>query len=74
MGPVVNLKILVHQPHVGLIHESGALKGVPGTFAVQMAVREAAKLIVNQRDQSAKGFSISLSPVCEKLGHLIGDS
>jgi hypothetical protein len=50
------------------------LKGVPGTFAVQMAVREAAKLIVNQRDQSAKGFSISLSPVCEKLGHLIGDS
>jgi hypothetical protein len=74
MGPVVNLKILAYQPHVGLIHECGALQGVPGTFAVQMVVREAAKLIVNQRDQSAKGFPIPLSPICEKLGHLIGDS
>jgi hypothetical protein len=74
VGPVVDLKILAHQSHVGFIHQSGALKGVPGTLAVQMVVREAAKLIVNQRDQSAKGFSIPLSPICEKLGHLIGDS
>ena len=52
MGPVVNLKILAHQSHVGFIYQSRALKGVSGTLAIQMIMREAAKLIVNQRDQS----------------------
>ena len=63
MGPVVNLKILAHQSHVGFIYQSRALKGVSGTLAIRMIMRPAAEPFVNQRI-SVRASRCSLAPVC----------
>jgi hypothetical protein len=74
MGTAVDLRILAYQAQVGFIDQGGALQGVPRTFAIEVIVRETAKLVVDQRDQSVEGLAVSLAPVGEKLRDLTRNS
>ena len=74
VGAAVYLRILANETQVGFIDQGSALQGVSGTLAIQVIVREAAKFIVDQRDQSVESLAISLAPVGEKLCDLTGDN
>ena len=53
MGAILPFHALVvHQPHVGFIHQGGGLQGVPRAFALHVVVSQAAKLVINDRGQA----------------------
>lgn len=52
---------LIHQPHVGLMHEGSRLQRVIGAFATQVVGRQATQLIVDEREQRVNGFMVAAS-------------
>src|ERR1700680_2530673 len=58
---------LANQAQIRFVDQGGALQGVVGTFAAQMASCLAAQLIVNHGDEGFPCFLITLAPIGEQL-------
>jgi hypothetical protein len=59
--PVCPRDSLVDKPQVGFMDESGSLQRVIGAFAVEVAISEAAKFVVNERKQLVQRFLIAVA-------------
>ena len=46
--------LVIHQAHVGFIHQRRGLKAVAGAFAPQVTARQAAEFLINNRGQPLK--------------------
>src|SRR5664279_87951 len=71
MGAILPLHVLViHQPHVGFVDQSGGLQTMTEALTSHVASREAMEFVINDRRQAVESDSISITPSPEKLGHL----
>ena len=60
-GPMVN------ETEIGFMDEGGAAERVIGAFPAEEAVSEVVKFVVDQGNESLKGFRIPLSPADEEF-------
>ncbi len=66
---------LVHQLHVGLVHQAGGEHGVAVALAAQLAAGEAPELAVDRRQQAVEGPAIAALDRHQEPGYLArGDS
>src|ERR1051326_3812715 len=63
--------LIVHQPHVGFVDESGCLQAVAGTFTSHVAVRQTVKFRIHDRDQSFERVLVSLAPSQKELPYFV---
>jgi hypothetical protein len=60
-GPMMN------ETEIGFMDEGSAAKSVIGAFSLEEAVSEVVELVVDQGNESLKGFQIPLSPADEEF-------
>ena len=65
-GPVVN------EAEIGFMDEGSAAESVIGALALEVAVSEVVELVVDQGNESLKGFRIPLSPADEEFRNGLG--
>jgi hypothetical protein len=74
MGPVLpGGASLVHQPEIGLVHQSGGVKRLTRTPAAELPVSHGAQLVIDQRHQPVHGAPVPLADGCQKLSYLSRD-
>jgi hypothetical protein len=56
-------RALLLQSQISLVHERGALQGVTRPFLLQVTMRDAAKLVINERKRRAQGLVVAGVPV-----------
>ena len=54
--------LVVHQPHVGFIHQGGGLKGVSRAFAPHVVMSQEAKVVINDRGQALERVLVAPAP------------
>jgi len=64
--------VVARQAQICLVHESSRLECVIGLLSRQTAAGDAAKFIVNERDQSFSGRGISTTPAGQQVGYRVG--
>jgi hypothetical protein len=70
--PVVQLDAgLIDETEVHLVGESGGLKGVVGTFAPEVAARQASELLVDLRHELIEGGTIAAPRSQEEPGRVV---
>src|SRR5882724_3243746 len=62
--------LIVHQAHVSLIDEGGRLKGMARALAFHVAVRKAAKFVINDGREPLERALISRAPGAEERAYL----
>jgi hypothetical protein len=65
-------RLASQESNVSLMNQCGALQGVSRPLGLQLVVREAPQLFVDQRNHDAQSFFVALPPVLQKLGELTG--
>src|SRR3954451_13149967 len=71
MRPALPLHALVvHQSHVGLIHQSRGLETMASTLTSHVAPREAPQFVVDDGRQPVECAPVSIAPCAEKLAHV----
>ena len=72
MRPVLQRQsVHIYQSQVDLVHERRRLEGVPRRFALEMAARHAAQLVVHQRDQTVERLGVALAPGQEQSSYIM---
>ena len=61
----------IHESQVDLMHERRRLKGVPRLFALEMAARHAAQLVIHERDQAVERLGVALAPGQEQSSYIV---
>jgi hypothetical protein len=51
-----------HQAEIRLIHQSGALQSVVGTFLAQLKVRQTLQFLVDHGQQGVQSLAVSTAP------------
>jgi hypothetical protein len=70
MGPILPLHALViHQAHVGLVHQSRCLQAVGGALASHVPLREAPEFVIHEGRQPVERRLISVAPGSEQPAH-----
>jgi len=62
--------VLVGQAHVGVVHQGGGVQGVAVALAAQLAVGNAAQLIVDERNQPVQRLAVADPQLNELVGYL----
>jgi hypothetical protein len=62
---------VVYKANVRFVDKCRGLKRVSGTLAAKIDVRQAVKLIVNEREQLLPRLTIAVTPVAKKLRYLL---
>jgi hypothetical protein len=61
--PAIQCQTLhIHESQVDLMDQSRRLEGVPRRFALEMAARHPAQLVIYERDQAVERRGVSLAP------------
>src|SRR5436305_9417392 len=63
---------LIDETEVSLIYQRSGLEGMPLPLALQIAVCQATKLVVDQRIQLIQGALISIAPLSKQMSYLMG--
>src|ERR1035441_352770 len=72
MGAILPLHaLIVHQAHVGLIHQSRRLQAVTGPLAFHVAARQAAELVINDGSQPFQRALVSIAPGSEEGAYVV---
>src|SRR5271157_88468 len=70
MGAILPLHaLIIHQAHVGLIHQGRRLEAMAGALAFHVAPRQAAQLVIDDRRQPVERASVSVTPSSEQQAH-----
>jgi hypothetical protein len=64
--------IELDDPQVGFVDERGRLQGVAGPFALQIAMRDPAQLVVDERDDFVSRGAVLAAPTPRAAGKYSG--
>ena len=67
MGPVFPGRVLLDEAEIRFVDEGCGLQGVVRTFLVQVAGREAAQFVVDERHQLRKSNRVAAAPTLQQL-------
>ena len=68
MGAILPLhSFIIHQPHMGFIHQGRGLEAMSRTLALHVPASQAMELVVNDGRQTVEGALISVAPGAEDL-------
>ena len=71
MGAVLPLHaVVVHQPQVGFVDQGRGLQAVAGALARHVAVRQAVKLLIDDRRQPFERIPVSLAPGAQQQAYV----
>src|ERR1022692_449658 len=71
MGAILPLHVLViHQPHIGFVDQSGGLQAMTGAFSFHVSSREAMEFAINDGRKAVERGSVSITPGSKQLTHL----
>lgn len=62
----------IDEPEIGLVHERGGLKTMPGPLAGHAAPRDLMEFLMDERDQPREGFLVALPPGQQQSGDVRG--
>ena len=63
--------VRVDEPHVGLVDERRGLERVAGALAPHVAAREAAHLVVDERDEGVERLPVACPPGLQQARDLL---
>src|SRR5437763_4692816 len=70
MGPILPLHaLIVHQTHVGFVHQVSRLQRVAWALALYIAVSQAAELFINDGRQAVERALVSIGPGAKELAY-----
>ena len=72
MGAILPLHALVvHQAHVGFVHQGGRLERVAAALALHIAVSQAAEFVIHDGGQAVERALVSIAPGAQKRAYVL---
>ena len=64
--------LLFDEPEVGFIYQCGGLKGVVGPLSKQIGSSQAAKFVIDERNEGFASLSVTPAPLRQQFRDLMG--